>query len=212
MVAEFSIIVSAFTLQLLALPGEKGQLIISALATKYKAIPVAVGASSAFAIWTVVEIWFGSRLEGALPESYLNWLVASLLIVFAALILYDTTTETTATKRFEDNTYFQKVSGYVPDRIEGGIMAFLVMCFGEFGDKTQIITIGLAAKYGVSPEIWIGEMLAIIPVTFFNSVAVSKLSDNYGGNKIKYLASIILVLFALDIIAGQLVGTSITPI
>jgi hypothetical protein len=47
----------------------------------------------------------------------------------------------------------------------GFISAFSLMLFGEFGDKTQLVTISLAVQYGAHPAIWVGEMLAIVPVS-----------------------------------------------
>ena len=86
------ILITAFTLQLLALPGEKGQFIISALSTKYNPLPVAIGASTAFGLWTVIEILVGKELKGAFSESFVEGAMAVLLVLFAVLILYEVRT------------------------------------------------------------------------------------------------------------------------
>jgi putative Ca2+/H+ antiporter (TMEM165/GDT1 family) len=209
---EFGILFSAFTLQLLALPGEKGQFIISALATEYKPAGVVVGSSLAFGLWTIVEIWLGNKLKGSLPESLLEWSMILLLCIFALLIIYQTYNEDEKDSGFRKNKYFKIVSNKVPNRIEGGVMAFLVLCIGEFGDKTQIITISLAAKFGQRPEIWIGEMLAIIPITVLNAFLVHKISEKYKGKKVNLAASFLLLIFAFDIFLSLTVGFSVLPI
>lgn len=210
MLIEIGILTTAFTLQLLALPGEKGQFIISALSTKYRPVAVAIGASMAFGLWTVVEIIVGKELKGVVSEDFVEGATAMLLVLFAILIIYEIRNGDSETS-MGDNKYYKKVANYVPDKIEGGVMAFLVMLFGEFGDKTQLITIGLAAKYGTSWEIWAGEMLAIIPVTFLNAMVISGFVEKYDNTKIKYAASVLLILFALDIFISQVTGFSLLP-
>lgn len=206
------ILITAFTLQLLALPGEKGQLIISALSTKYKPVPVAVGASTAFGLWTVVEILVGKELKDYFSESFVEGAMAVLLLLFAVLILYEVRVGEDNEKKIEDNKYYSTISEKIPDRFEGGVMAFIIMVFGEFGDKTQIITLSLAAKYGASWQIWAGEMLAIIPVTLANAFLVSKFTEKYDSEKLKYIAVILLVLFSIDIFLSQAIGFSIIPL
>lgn len=207
------ILITAFTLQLLALPGEKGQFIISALSTKYSPIPVAVGASIAFGAWTVIEITVGKELQGSFSESFVEGAMAVLLLLFAVLILYEVRTgESNKERQIENNEYYVMISDRVPDRLEGGVMAFVIMVFGEFGDKTQIITLSLAAKYGSSWQIWAGEMLAIIPVTLANALLVSKFTEKYNSKKLKYASVILLILFSIDIFLSQAIGFSILPL
>lgn len=207
------ILITAFTLQLLALPGEKGQFIISALSTKYSPIPVAVGASIAFGAWTVIEILVGKELQGFFSESFVEGAMAVLLLLFAVLILYEVRTgESNKQRQIENNKYYVMISDRVPDRLEGGVMAFVIMVFGEFGDKTQIITLSLAAKYGSSWQIWAGEMLAIIPVTLANALLVSKFTEKYNSKKLKYASVILLILFSIDIFLSQAIGFSILPL
>src|SRR6056297_1138172 len=78
----------AFVAQLLALPGEKGQLVIASLATRYNPYMVVAGAATAFGGWTAIEILLGSAIEGALPAAYLDAITAGLFVVFAVWILY----------------------------------------------------------------------------------------------------------------------------
>lgn len=88
MVGWLDILGTAFVLQLLALHGEKGQLVIAALATKYDPYVAVAGAATAFGGWTVLEILLGNALKGGLPEVFLDGLTAVLFFIFAAWILY----------------------------------------------------------------------------------------------------------------------------
>jgi putative Ca2+/H+ antiporter (TMEM165/GDT1 family) len=211
MFVEITVLWTAFTLQLSALPGEKGQFIISSLATKYNPMSVVLGASIAFGMWTVVEIIVGNQLKGAFPEAFLDGATAVLLVIFGLILLYDVRKNESSTD-IEDNKYVDLLSNKVPDSIEGLVIAFSVICFGEFGDKTQIITLTLAAKFGASPEIWIGEMLAIVPISILNAYAISNFSDKYNSNLFKYLAILVMFLFAADIGASQAFDVSLLPL
>jgi len=117
MVAWFEILVTAFLLQLLALPGEKGQMVIAALATKYSPYIVVAGAATAFGGWTVLEILLGNALKGALPA-----------------VLLDGITNRVGGRL--DNTF-----DIVPARFAGFGPSFSLMVFGEFGDKTQLTSV-----------------------------------------------------------------------
>jgi putative Ca2+/H+ antiporter (TMEM165/GDT1 family) len=214
MSAFLDVLITAFALQLLALPGEKGQLIIAGLATKYNPYTVVAGASTAFGGWTVLEILLGNALKGALPEVYLDGITAGLFLVFAVWILYtapgdDTTPENPPTD--QDSHLVDRFHGSVPTQLHGFLAAFSLMVFGEFGDKTQIITIGLAAQYGATAAIWFGEMLAIIPVSLVTALFFHKTAHRFSQSWFHYLAATLFFVFALDIGAKYAIGVSLLP-
>src|SRR6056297_2508124 len=192
------ILIVAFVAQLAVLPGEKVQFMIAALSTRYDPKVVVAAAGSAFAGWTAVEIAFGQALQSALPGVVLDAVTAALFFVFAYLLyrsMPDRDAERTAvddgsavdadgptadadgpTADAVDPDYADLDSVTLPgpiDRFEGSLGGFLpifvLMATGEFGDKTQLVTIGLAVQYGATSAIWAGEMLAIIPISLANA-------------------------------------------
>jgi putative Ca2+/H+ antiporter (TMEM165/GDT1 family) len=206
------ILVTAFGLQLLALPGEKGQLIIGGLATEYNPYFVVAGATTAFGGWTVVEILLGESLKGSLPEMYLDGVTAGLFFVFAAWIL---SSSAPVSQSFSPELSLPVVrnSSWFPAESEshGFVTSFLVMVFGEFGDKTQIITIGLAIQYGASPAIWLGEMAAIVPVSLATALVFNRSTRWITRRWIRRFAASLFLLFALDIVAKYSIGRSFLP-
>jgi putative Ca2+/H+ antiporter (TMEM165/GDT1 family) len=86
------------------------------------------------------------------------------------------------------------------------------MVVGEFGDKTQLVTIGLAVQYGASPAIWLGEMLAIIPVSLTTALVFHRTADRLQTAWLHRLAAGIFLLFALDIVASYTLGVSVLPL
>lgn len=217
MVSWFEILVSAFILQLLVLPGEKGQVVIAALATKYSPYVVVAGAATAFGGWTVLEILLGNALKGALPEVYLDGITAGLFVVFAAWILYTSTFDVDDAPEEPEavanggTELVDEAAEVVPSRFAGFVPSFSLMVFGEFGDKTQLITIGLAIQYGAHPAIWVGEMLAIVPVSLLTALFFSRVSSYINMRWVRYASAGLFVLFAADITSKYLFGTHFLP-
>ena len=171
------VLLAAATLQLLVLPGEKVQMIIAGLATKYNPYVVVAGAGVAFAGWTALEIVFGEALQRALPAIYLDAITGGLFLLFGVLLVYAAVTLDGADSGTDDSsdgddggalaTERRTDGGVVagsraaaldrrlPERYRGFLPAFSISAFGEFGDKTQLVTIGLAAQYGAHPAIWV---------------------------------------------------------
>mgnify|MGYP006288780407 CR=1 FL=1 len=171
------IVVIAFATQLAVLPGEKVQLMIAGLATKYDPKVVVAAAGSAFAGWTAVEIAFGRALQSAFPPVVLDAITATLFFVFAAVLYRSAPSRGTSpdAERTDGGlAAFDDLS--LPGRLDrysgsfGGFLPiFALTATGEFGDKTQLVTIGLAVQYGATSAIWVGEMFAIIPVSLANA-------------------------------------------
>ena len=210
------ILTTAFVLQLAALPGEKGQFVIAGLATAYRPAVVVAGAACAFGGWTVLEIWLGSALQGALPAVYLDGATAALFVVFAGWLVYSTPGAGEA--GWHDRLAASggpRLPWFVPEQLAGRfggfVPAVLLMAVGEFGDKTQLITIGLAAQYGAHPAIWVGEMLAIVPVSAANAVLFHRFADRVDLAWAHRVAAALFLAFAADITAGYALGVSLLP-
>ena len=206
------VFVTAFTLQLLALPGEKGQLVIAGLATAYNPYLVVAGAATAFGGWTVLEILLGEALRGALPVAYLDAATAGLFVLFAVWILYDgsamdgTSAEPNPGEAATTDGGTSPVSNW-----EGYLSSFSAMAVAEFGDKTQLITISLAATYGANPAIWVGEMAAIVPVSTLTAVTFARTTQYLNMTLIRRVAAAMFLVFAGDIASTYLLGISVLP-
>ncbi|MFC3478644.1 TMEM165/GDT1 family protein [Halobacterium litoreum] len=207
----------AFAAQLAVLPGEKVQFIIAGLSTEYDPKVVVAAAGSAFAIWTAVEIAVGSALKRAIPGVYLDVATAVLFVAFGVLLLRsmpaaDADGPMTSDGgvlaldgRFGDSSWF----GRLPNYLGGFVPIFAMMFFGEFGDKTQIITIGLAADYGATPAIWVGEMAAIIPVSILNAMFFSRFAGAFDARRAHLGSAALFFFFAFDTALSVAFGVSV---
>lgn len=82
------------------------------------------------------------------------------------------------------------------------------MAAGEFGDKTQLITISLAVQYGTTAAIWAGEMLAIAPVSLLNAYLFHRFVHRFDLRKVHFGAAALFAFFGLDTLLAMVTGYS----
>jgi putative Ca2+/H+ antiporter (TMEM165/GDT1 family) len=213
-----AVLVVAFSAQLAVLPGEKVQFIIAGLATRYHPLLVVSAAGAAFAGWTALEVTFGALLQQTLSGTVLDLLTAAMFGLFAVLLWHSapasgqtgTRTDGGAFAGGELNVEIPFVDRQVPNVLGGFLPIFVMMVAGEFGDKTQLITITLAGNYPAhSSAIWLGEMLAIIPVSLANAYFFDRFSGRFDARKAHLVGATLFAFFALDTVLGLVVGVSI---
>jgi putative Ca2+/H+ antiporter (TMEM165/GDT1 family) len=206
----------AFLAQLAVLPGEKVQFIIAALSTRYHPLGVVGAAGVAFAGWTAVEIRVGSALQAGLPTVALDALTASLFLAFAVLLArsapnpgQDVASVPEGVLDDGEAVRVPVVGRAVPDALGGYLPVFVLMAVGEVGDKTQLVTIGLAARYGATSAIWVGEMAAIIPVSLLNAYAFHRFAHLVEARTAHLAAAGAFAVFGLDALQALVTGVSV---
>ena len=215
--SEFlTVVFVAATAQLAVLPGEKVQFIIAGLSTRYHPLIVVSAAGAAFAGWTALEILFGNALKGAFPAVYLDLFTAILFGVFAVLLLRSAPAKQTDPTMTDGGAFGSEgeldvtlFGRKVPNALGGWLPIFAMMTAGEFGDKTQLITITLATQYGAHPGIWVGEMLAIIPVSLANAYFFHTFSSRFDARKAHLAGAAIFAFFAADTLLSITIGFSV---
>ncbi|SFR47697.1 TMEM165/GDT1 family protein [Halogeometricum limi] len=224
MTGYLEIVTIAFVTQLAVLPGEKVQFIIAALSTRYHPAVVVAAAGSAFAGWTALEILFGQALRTALPPLALDGITAVLFLTFAVLLYRSAPDSETTHRELARETEAETDGGFgdVTSRVDlpgplsrlsgsfgGFVPIFAMMAAGEFGDKTQLVTIGLAVEYGATSAIWAGEMLAIIPVSVANAYFFHTFSHRFDVRKAHLVSAAVFAFFGLDTVLSMATGFSV---
>lgn len=145
--------------------GDKTQLLTLFLITRYgKPWPIIAGVLLATLVNHGLSAWLGSWVAGFIPANWLPFIVAfSFIAVGLWLLVPDKDDE-------EDSRFSQY----------GAFMASLVLFFlAEIGDKTQIATVILAAKYSATVQVVIGTtlgmLLANVPVIFAGSWIMARI-------------------------------------
>jgi putative Ca2+/H+ antiporter (TMEM165/GDT1 family) len=208
------VVAIAFGYQLAVLPGEKVQLIIASLSTRFHPLIVVAAAGSAFAGWTALEILFGELLQQLLPGVVLDGITAGLFLLFAVLLVRSAPAgrgqaETDGGVAEREDVDLTVMGRDLTDRYGAFLPIFAMMAAGEFGDKTQLVTIGLAAQYGAHPGIWVGEMLAIIPVSLANAYLFHHLVGRFDVRKAHLAGAAIFLFFGVDTIQSIVTGVSV---
>ncbi|WP_435196440.1 TMEM165/GDT1 family protein [Natronomonas sp. EA1] len=204
----------AFFAQLTVLPGEKAQFIIAGLSTRYHPLLVVSAAGSAFAGWTAVEILVGNALQAALPTRALNVLTGVLFLGFAVTLVRSAPSgsETRSIEAATPDELEIQVPylGWDVPRVAGGFLpVFALLAVGEVGDKTQLVTIGLAAQYAHGTAIWAGEMAAIIPVSLANALLFFRLGHRFDLRRVHLASAALFGFFGLDTLQSTVTGVAL---
>jgi len=116
---------------------DKSQLLAMSLATRYKAWQVLVGIFGATFVVHFFTALVGQSIGGVLPDSLLPWLTGVLFVGFGVWTLRP--------ERIEESDVERGARRFGP--ILATAVAFF---FAELGDKTQIMTLTIAADPGTA--------------------------------------------------------------
>lgn len=162
--------------------GDKTQLLSLVLAARYrKPIPIILGVFAATIINHGASGALGAWLASVLSPGILNWAVVASFAAMAVWILIPD-------KLDDADTVLTKNSL--------GVFGTTALTFflAEMGDKTQIVTIALAARFheflGVVAGTTLGMMLANVPVIYLGH----KFADRLPTKAVHVLAAIIFVV------------------
>lgn len=175
--------------------GDKTQLLSLVLAARYrKPLPIVLGVLVATLLNHSGAGGLGTLLANWLSPALMNWAVVASFALMAIWIL-------------------------VPDKLDEGEIAMpkkAVGVFGttvfafflaEMGDKTQVVTIALAAQYrdffGVVSGTTLGMMLANVPVIYLGSRFANRLRPK----TLHIVASIIFVVLGVIALRHALLNT-----
>jgi len=181
----------------LAEVGDKTQLLSLVLAAKYrKPLPIVLGVLVATLVNHAGAGGVGTLLAHVLNQNILNWAVVASLVLMAGWIL-------------------------VPDKLDDddaspvkkpmGVFATTVVTFflAEMGDKTQVVTIALAAQFqdffGVVAGTTLGMMLANVPVIYFGS----RFADRLPAKAVHVVAALIFVVLGGMALRNALNGAAL---
>jgi putative Ca2+/H+ antiporter (TMEM165/GDT1 family) len=178
----------------LAEMGDKTQILSLILAARYrKPVPIILGVLVATLANHAVAGGIGTWLANVLNPSFLNWAVVGSFVLMAGWILVP------------DQFSEEQVS--IPKR-PMGVFATTVFAFflAEMGDKTQVATVALAARFhdfvGVVSGTTLGMMLANIPVIYLGD----RFADRIPAKAVHVVAAVIFVLLGGLALRNALAG------
>lgn len=178
---------NSFTLVFVSEMGDKTQLLALVLAARFKKpIPIMFGILAATLLNHALASYVGILFNHYLSQQILKWILAATFIGFGLWILIP-----------------DKDEGF-KDKYEWGpfLTTVVAFFFAEMGDKTQIATIALGAKYASFTSVAFGTTLGMLGADGLAVAFGHKFTERLPMTLVHRIASAIFILFGLGIAFG----------
>jgi putative Ca2+/H+ antiporter (TMEM165/GDT1 family) len=135
------------------------------LATRYRPLPVWIGVSLAFLVQCIVAVTAGSLLS-LLPEEIVAAAAGLLFLLGAILLWRGAGAADSAEQEAEDEAEREVAAAAAPSvsNLRAASASFGVLFLAEWGDLSQLLTAGLAARYHDAVSVLVGSWVALIAV------------------------------------------------
>lgn len=165
---------------------DKSLLASLVLGTRFRTLPVWLGASAAFVVHVVIAVAAGGLLR-LLPSTVVDVVVTVLFALGAALLLLG---------RDEEADEVDVPKGTVSS-VRMFWTSFGVVFVGEWGDITQLATANLAARYDDPLSVGVGAGLALVSVAGMVLLAGNKILQRVPLALVRRGAGLLLAVLAL---------------
>jgi Ca2+/H+ antiporter, TMEM165/GDT1 family len=190
-----TIFMASFVFVVLAEMGDKTQLLAMAFATRYPANTVLAGVLVATLLNHLLAVVLGSWLTNFVPFDSIQIAASASFIFFGLWTLHGDKLEG------EDKKY--KFSPFWTVAV-----AFF---FAEMGDKTQLATVALAAKYHTILPVWMGTTAGMMVADAFGIIVGVVLGKKIPERFVKWFAAAIFILFGIVGLYDSLPESLLTP-
>jgi putative Ca2+/H+ antiporter (TMEM165/GDT1 family) len=184
---------SSFTIVALTEFGDKTQVAIISLSAKHRPRSVFVGALLAFALIDGVCALIGGAIAPVIPVFWVSLVAGIAFIVFGIYTLLQ-----------KDHSEIR-----IKERSKVVTTSFLLITALEFGDKSQLAIIALAAEYAAPLQVFLGVMFALTLLTALESTLGSVVSRYISARYIKIGASLIFIVFGTLFLLKTISGTKL---
>ncbi len=187
---SFAIAATAFGLIFVGELPDKTAVASLVLGSRYRAAPVLLGVFTAFLIHVVVAATLGG-LIGQLPRRPIEGVTSALFLVGAVLLFRSNPDEA----REEGEANADRIAAGGDKRI--ALASFGLVLAAEFGDLTQILTAGLAARYNSGLSVGVGALLALWTVATIAVLAGKTLLRVVPLRRVQQFAAVVLAVLAV---------------
>lgn len=182
-----SALLNSFILVFISEMGDKTQLLALVLAARFKKpVPIMLGILTATILNHALASYVGSWINQALSPMTLKWILGLTFIFFGVWML-------------------------VPDKDDGldekykwgpYLTTTVAFFFAEMGDKTQLATVALGAKYAAPIMVTIGTTLGMLGADGLAVFLGHKFTNRIPMKTVNKVASALFIIFGLAIILG----------
>jgi putative Ca2+/H+ antiporter (TMEM165/GDT1 family) len=185
---NLSIIAVTFGLIFVAELPDKTMIATIVLSSRYRPLPVWIGAAVAMVVNSAVAVLAGRLLE-LLPHRWVEAVVAALFAAGALYLILGK--ESAQTEEGEEKADKVRSSRRV------ALGAFTVIVVAEIGDLTQILTANLVARFHNPWSVFVGSATALVTVMGVGVIGGRALLRVLPLATIRKVAGVILVGFAI---------------
>jgi putative Ca2+/H+ antiporter (TMEM165/GDT1 family) len=182
-------LISSFVVVALAEMGDKTQLIALTLGLRYRRpwtvmLGILIATVLNHALASTVGVWGGARMNAAA----LGWLLGLSFLAFGVWTLVPDRAETPAESR----------------RWGPLLTTAVVFFFAEMGDKTQLATVALGARFASTVQVTTGTTLGMLAADALAVFAGARFADRIPMRLFRRVAAALFFLFGLASIASAL--------
>jgi putative Ca2+/H+ antiporter (TMEM165/GDT1 family) len=177
-------LIVSFLVVAIAELGDKSQFLTLALAAKYPMEKVIYGIFSATAALMLIAVLVGGIIQRMVPALFISILAGAFFIIYGLIIIAPIKKEE---KKEESEKVIRSKDPFW--------IVFGSFFLAEIGDKTQLATFAMTAKYGTPIQIWIGATLGMVLVNLFGLVIGNVLKNYLPEKAINYLSGGVFIVF-----------------
>lgn len=180
-------LVNSFVLIVISEMGDKTQLLSLVLAARFKKpVPIIMGILFATLLNHALAGYAGSYVTQYVSDDLLKWILGMTFVVFGLWML------------IPDQD--QELTGHY--KWGPFLTTLVVFFFAEMGDKTQLATVALGAKYQAPLLVTIGTTLGMLVADGLAVIFGYKFLEKISMKWMYRIASITFILFGIGIILG----------
>jgi len=184
-------LVASFVLVAIAELGDKTQIAVITLSSRFKAFSVFSGAMLAFLVTTGIAVAIGDALALVLPLFWLRITAAAIFLIFGFYTIISRKSETQVKTKEARNAVFS---------------SFSLITLMELGDKTQFAVIALSAQYEFPLLVYLGVMMAFALITGLGATVGTALTKLVPLKHIQLGSGIIFILLGIVFLINAVLG------
>lgn len=173
--------------------GDKTQVLVLALASKYPMEKVIYGLVAATAVLMLIAVALGEALHSFIHPIFISILSGGFFIIYGLMLIRPVDG---AREEKEDKAVKTKDAFYT---------VFASFFLAELGDKTQLATFALAAKYHSAAMVWLGASAGMIIVNLFGIAIGNMLGNFLPARIINYLTGVIFIIYGAVIFITMMI-------
>lgn len=169
--------------------GDKTQLLSFLLAARYRGRPAAIiaGILVATMLNHALAASAGAWIATHIPAEWLRWILGGSFLGFAAWALVP--------DRLDDEPRSPSVPGAF-------LATTLLFFLAEMGDKTQVATVALGARYSSLWLVTVGTTLGMLAANVPAVLLGEKIVTRFPIAQVRFVAAALFAVFAIVILAG----------